>query len=218
MNDTPNNFAAPDVPAYFVRTLEQTIEALRTRLSEVEAGAAAMRRTLESLQNWRDPDSVSGNGDYAFGLNCGVEDKGYQTDGYSAMRYGYDAALDRVSEEIDSQIEEALSTDAGKAVAKELEDLRQWKAEMLQVTASLQLWEVANACGMELGSDIAPQLLPWIVKAKKETQALRTRNDALVESLESIRDISWDFDTTLQLVDWMRNKARTALAGTEEKV
>src|SRR3990167_6371504 len=73
---------------------EEQIAALQSQLVEA-------RKALESLKKWRDPESVSGSGDYDKGLMCGIEDRDLQKDGYEAMRYGYDAALDRVAEEID---------------------------------------------------------------------------------------------------------------------
>lgn len=63
---------------------------------------------LETLQNWR-TDAVLGLGEYDQGLMCGVEDRGFQQDGYSAMRYGYDAAIARVEEQIDETITSALT-------------------------------------------------------------------------------------------------------------
>ena len=56
---------------------------------------------LREILAWRDHDSVVGLGDYNRGLLCGVEDRDLQGDGYGAMRFGYDAAIERVAERID---------------------------------------------------------------------------------------------------------------------
>lgn len=64
-----------------------------------------LMQNIDMLRAWMQEDSVAGNGDYDQGLMCGVEDRGYQKDGYSAMRYGYDRALERVSEYIDPIID-----------------------------------------------------------------------------------------------------------------
>lgn len=95
--------------------LERELAEANAKLAESEAGAARLRAALEDLKDWMSEDSVAGSGDYDQGLMCGIEDRGYQADGYSGMRYGYDRALERVSERIDGVIESALATDAGKS-------------------------------------------------------------------------------------------------------
>ena len=46
------------------------------------------------------------------GMGCGVEDHGYQRDGYSACYYGWESAMDRVySEVIPDAIPETPATD-----------------------------------------------------------------------------------------------------------
>ena len=78
------------------------------RREAAEASLARIREAMEKLQHWQESDAVLGNGEYHQGLLCGVEDRGYQKDGYLAMRYGYDRALERVSEEIDDTIKTAI--------------------------------------------------------------------------------------------------------------
>lgn len=78
-------------------------------LLATQAHEKALRMVLEELSHWQEPQSVAGTGDYEQGLLCGLEDVGYQTNGYNAMRYGYEAALGRVSEQIDGTISEALA-------------------------------------------------------------------------------------------------------------
>lgn len=46
-------------------------------------------------------------------MGCGVEDRGYQSDGYSACAYGWESAMDRVySEVIPDALPETPVTDA----------------------------------------------------------------------------------------------------------
>ena len=63
---------------------------------------------LQQLKDWQDHDYVAGSGDYDRGLKCGVEDHGFQGDGYSAMRYGYDSALARCAESVDPLVAELI--------------------------------------------------------------------------------------------------------------
>ena len=69
---------------------------------------AVTEEVREALKNWQQEPSVAGAGDYDTGLMCGVEDRGLQKNGYEAMRYGYDRALERVAEHIDPLIEALL--------------------------------------------------------------------------------------------------------------
>jgi hypothetical protein len=71
-----------------------------------------LQEALRKLKGWRTP-AVLGEGDYGKGLLCGVEDRDLQRDGYKAMRYRYECALERVAEEIDGTISAALR-EAGK--------------------------------------------------------------------------------------------------------
>ena len=83
-----------------------------TKPAAAESRAEKLARALEKLKNWRTP-AVLGEGDYHRGLLCGVEDNDLQHEGYNAMRWGYDRALERVAEEIDETISSALSASAG---------------------------------------------------------------------------------------------------------
>lgn len=85
---------------------------LRSQKQGLEAELARVRGKLEKIKTWNHDDAVLGNGDYDQGLLCGVEDRGLQTDGYAAMRYGYDRAIARVGERIDGLIEQALAQPA----------------------------------------------------------------------------------------------------------
>ncbi len=112
------------------------------QIEAMNAQIVALREALEALQNWQ-TDAVLGNGEYDQGLMCGVEDRGYQTDGYSAMRYGYDRAIERVSEEIDGQIEAALALNLARqenplaAMHREADAIRE-KGGSLELTSARQ--------------------------------------------------------------------------------
>jgi hypothetical protein len=74
-----------------------------------------------------DDPAIQGTGEYDQGLMCGVEDRGFQRDGYSAMRYGYDRALERVNEwlaarPIPSPGAEATIEDAARFLEKKSRD------------------------------------------------------------------------------------------------
>ena len=74
-----------------------------SKQEDAERRAAQMfERTREQVYRALWNDAVLGNGEYDQGLMCGVEDRGLQKDGYGAMRYGYDRALERVNEAIDA--------------------------------------------------------------------------------------------------------------------
>ena len=50
---------------------------------------------LKELQNGTDDPSITLSGDYHTGLMCGVEDGGFQTDGYAAASYGFENGVER---------------------------------------------------------------------------------------------------------------------------
>ena len=85
------------------------------RMDGLQEKVNKLTEALKILSKWREPDSVQGLKEYDQGLMCGVEDRGFQTNGYDAMRYGYDAALERVAEEIDGTIEAALEEEPPKS-------------------------------------------------------------------------------------------------------
>ncbi len=53
----------------------------------------------------------------------------------------------------------------------ELEDLRRWKAEAMQVLAELNAQEIGKEMGLTIGQAVTPRILPYIrsLKAKLET-------------------------------------------------
>jgi hypothetical protein len=55
----------------------------------------------------------------------------------------------------------------------ELEDLRRWKAESMQVFAGLDLQAIGYEIGLPIGTDIGPQILPYIRALKKFIGNLR---------------------------------------------
>lgn len=94
---------------------ETNAEYLVRKFSEAEAKCAAlaaenagMKSVIEYCIN---PDNQPEYHDQ--GMGCGVEDHGYQRDGYSACYYGWESAMERVySEVIPDAIPETPATDA----------------------------------------------------------------------------------------------------------
>lgn len=85
-------------------------EELRERYERLRERYERLRELAEAIpKDWGEQPSVTGTGDYDHGMMCGVEDRGYQTDGYSAMRYGYDRALERVAEVIEEPLKALLA-------------------------------------------------------------------------------------------------------------
>lgn len=88
--------------------MKPTYEELETRLATVVAENAGLKDALEYVIN---PDNQPEYHDQ--GMGCGVEDRGYQRDGYSACAYGWESAMDRIySEVIPDAIPETPATDA----------------------------------------------------------------------------------------------------------
>lgn len=80
----------------------------KSKFEALAAENAAMKDTLEYVIN---PDNQPEYHDQ--GMGCGVEDHGYQRDGYSACVYGWDSAMERVySEVIPDAIPETPATSA----------------------------------------------------------------------------------------------------------
>ncbi|MEX4922980.1 hypothetical protein P0227_24750 [Enterobacter cloacae] len=88
-----------------VTTLLNVVE---TTFAALAAENAGLKDVLECVIN---PDNQPEYHDQ--GMGCGVEDRGYQRDGYSACYYGWDSAMERVySEVIPDSIPETTATDA----------------------------------------------------------------------------------------------------------
>lgn len=88
--------------------MKPTYEELETRLATVVAENAGLKDALEYVIN---PDNQPEYHDQ--GMGCGVEDRGYQRDGYSACAYGWESAMDRIySEVIPDAIPEPPATEA----------------------------------------------------------------------------------------------------------
>ena len=82
-------------------------ENTQMQLEKMAAENAGLKDTLEYVIN---PDNQPEYHD--LGMGCGVEDHGYQRDGYSACVYGWDSAMERVySEVIPDAIPETPATD-----------------------------------------------------------------------------------------------------------
>ena len=90
------------------RAADATIENLQMQVEKLAAENAGLKDTLERVIN---PDNHPEYHDQ--GMGCGVEDRGYQRDGYSACYYGWESAMERVcSEVIPDAIPETPATDA----------------------------------------------------------------------------------------------------------
>ncbi|MDD8271145.1 hNH endonuclease [Escherichia coli] len=85
-----------------------TIDNLEAKCTALAAENAGMKSVIEYCIN---PDNQPEYHDH--GMGCGVEDHGYQRDGYSACYYGWESAMERVySEVIPDAIPETPATDA----------------------------------------------------------------------------------------------------------
>ena len=85
-----------------------TIDNLEAKCTALAAENAGMKSVIEYCIN---PDNQPEYHDQ--GMGCGVEDHGYQRDGYSACYYGWESAMERVySEVIPDAIPETPTTDA----------------------------------------------------------------------------------------------------------
>lgn len=77
------------------------------QLAAVVAENAALKTVLEEIINADQPEY------HDQGMGCGVEDRGYQRDGYSACYYGWESAMERVySEVIPNSLPETPATDS----------------------------------------------------------------------------------------------------------
>ncbi|OEG96410.1 hNH endonuclease [Enterobacter kobei] len=90
------------------RAADATIENLQMQVEKLAAENSGLKDALECVIN---PDNQPEYHDQ--GMGCGVEDRGYQRDGYSACYYGWESAMERVySEVIPDAIPETPATDA----------------------------------------------------------------------------------------------------------
>lgn len=94
--------------AQLISDLASQLEVQFARSNALAAENAGLKAALEYCIN---PDNQPEYHD--LGMGCGVEDHGYQRDGYSACVYGWDSAMERVySEVIPDAIPETPATDA----------------------------------------------------------------------------------------------------------
>ena len=83
-------------------------ENLQMQVEKLAAENAGLKEALECVIN---PDNQPEYHDQ--GMGCGVEDRGYQRDGYSACYYGWESAMERIySEVIPEELPETPATDA----------------------------------------------------------------------------------------------------------
>lgn len=94
--------------AKMVSNLATQLDVQLARSNALATENAGLKDALECVIN---PDNQPEYHDQ--GMGCGVEDHGYQRDGYSACYYGWESAMERVySEVIPDAIPETPSTDA----------------------------------------------------------------------------------------------------------
>lgn len=87
--------------------MKPTYEQLEQQLAAVVSESAGLKSVLEEIINADEPEY------HDQGMGCGVEDRGYQRDGYSACYYGWESAMERVySEVIPDALPETPVTDA----------------------------------------------------------------------------------------------------------
>lgn len=104
--------------------LKEYIDHLEARCAALAAENAGMKSVIEYCIN---PDNQPEYHDQ--GMGCGVEDHGYQRDGYSACYYGWESAMDRVySEVIPDAIPETPATDAFLAEVRAQESKRVYES------------------------------------------------------------------------------------------
>lgn len=107
--------------AKLISDLATQLEVQLARANALAAENAGLKSVIEYCIN---PDNQPEYHDQ--GMGCGVEDHGYQRDGYSACYYGWESAMERVySEVIPDAIPETPATDAllAEVRASELDSL-----------------------------------------------------------------------------------------------
>ena len=113
-----------------------TIDNLEAKCTALAAENAGMKSVIEYCIN---PDNQPEYHDQ--GMGCGVEDHGYQRDGYSACYYGWESAMERVySEVIPDAIPETPATDAFLA------EVRAQGVEMMREHPSIKLCSLTHIC------------------------------------------------------------------------
>lgn len=91
-----------------IKQADAAVKLAHEKFSALAAENAGLKSVIEYCIN---PDNQPEYHDQ--GMGCGVEDHGYQRDGYSACYYGWESAMERVySEVIPDAIPETPATDA----------------------------------------------------------------------------------------------------------
>lgn len=106
----------------------------------------------------------------------------------------------------------ALSPTIGAELMGDLELLRGWKKEQLQVEAQWDVQQVGTEIGMKIGIDIRPGILPAIQRYKAALQKISSRRSALTEDeIESLL-ASDDHNDTIKAVDAITSNAAATIA------
>lgn len=90
------------------KSVADKFAALEAKCAALAAENAGLKDALECVINLNNQPEYHDQG-----MGCGVEDRGYQRDGYSACYYGWESAMERVySEVIPDAIPETPATDS----------------------------------------------------------------------------------------------------------
>lgn len=119
-----------------IKQADSAVKLAHEKFSALAAENAGMKSVIEY---WINPDNQPEYHDQ--GMGCGVEDHGYQRDGYSACYYGWESAMERVySEVIPDTIPETPATDAFLA------EVRAQGVEMMREHPSIKLCSLTHIC------------------------------------------------------------------------
>ncbi|WP_242673370.1 hypothetical protein [Enterobacter wuhouensis] len=136
------------------RAADATIENLQMQVEKLAAENAGLKSVIEYCIN---PDNQPEYHDQ--GMGCGVEDRGYQRDGYSACYYGWESAIERVySEVIPDAIPETPATDAflAEVRAQGLERLaKAWYAIANETSPGISISESSRLKYRQRADDVA---------------------------------------------------------------
>ena len=136
------------------RSADITMQNLEAKCEKLAAENAGLKEALEYVIN---PDNAPEY--HSLGMGCGVEDRGYQRDGYSACEYGWESAMERVySEVIPDAIPETPATEAflaevrAQGVEMLADRLQQFLDDGDFVGDEISVIAVAICCGRDIAT------------------------------------------------------------------
>lgn len=140
-----------------LKSVAEKFAELQAKCAALASESAGLKAALECVIN-----PVNQPEYHDQGMGCGVEDRGYQRDGYSACYYGWESAMERVySEVIPDAIPETPATDAflAEVRAQGVEMFAAHKRERQQALRSRSMRMSEEAAGMAADAeDFADQL------------------------------------------------------------